>query len=164
MHIGVLGFSAVDAMESGAITEDEARQAGFSSLAALLKDLGPDDERAIYRVSLHLAGPDPRVALRDADSLDAAAVAELQRRLGRFDAASPTGPWTATALGLIAAHAGRRAPDLAAIAGLETLAFKRNVRKLKELGLTESLVVGYRLSPRGERFVGLAAARRERVD
>ena len=31
----------------------------------------------------------------------------------------------------------------------ERLAFKRDVRKLKELGLTESLDVGYRLSPRG---------------
>jgi hypothetical protein len=28
--------------------------------------------------------------------------------------------------------------------------FKTNVRKLKELGLTESLEVGYRLSPRGK--------------
>jgi len=27
--------------------------------------------------------------------------------------------------------------------------FKRRVRQLKELGLTESLEVGYRLSPRG---------------
>ena len=29
-------------------------------------------------------------------------------------------------------------------------AFKINVRKLKEMGLTESLDTGYRLSPRGE--------------
>jgi hypothetical protein len=29
------------------------------------------------------------------------------------------------------------------------VSFKRDVRKLKELGLTESLEVGYRLSPRG---------------
>jgi hypothetical protein len=28
--------------------------------------------------------------------------------------------------------------------------FKLDVRKLKELGLTESLPIGYRLSPRGE--------------
>ena len=28
-------------------------------------------------------------------------------------------------------------------------AFKRDVRKLKELGLTESLEVGYRIAPRG---------------
>lgn len=49
-----------------------------------------------------------------------------------------------------------RAPDFAESLGRETLAFKRDVRKLKELGLTESLAVGYRLSPRGralrERF------------
>lgn len=32
----------------------------------------------------------------------------------------------------------------------EKLAFKADVRKLKELGLTESLDVGYRLSARGE--------------
>ena len=32
---------------------------------------------------------------------------------------------------------------------LDVLPFKRRVRQLKELGLTESLEVGYRLSPRG---------------
>ena len=34
--------------------------------------------------------------------------------------------------------------------GLEKDVFKPRVRRLKELGLTESLEVGYRLSPRGE--------------
>lgn len=43
--------------------------------------------------------------------------------------------------------------DLALELGLETLAFERDVRKLKELGLTESLEIGYRLSPRGRAFV-----------
>ena len=33
--------------------------------------------------------------------------------------------------------------------GQEKMPFKVNVRKLKRLGLTESLDVGYRLSPRG---------------
>jgi hypothetical protein len=33
--------------------------------------------------------------------------------------------------------------------GREKHPFKLDVRKLKELGLTESLEVGYRLSPRG---------------
>ena len=32
--------------------------------------------------------------------------------------------------------------------------FKRDVRKLKELGLTESLEIGYRISPRGETLLG----------
>jgi len=39
--------------------------------------------------------------------------------------------------------------DLAAAAGRERRLFKTDVRKLKKLGLTESLEVGYRLSPRG---------------
>lgn len=36
-----------------------------------------------------------------------------------------------------------------ALMGQEKLHFKTDVRKLKALGLTESLEVGYRLSPRG---------------
>ena len=53
-------------------------------------------------------------------------------------------------LRLIAANPARRAPDLAELRGLETVVFKRDVRKLKELGLTESLDIGYRISPRGQ--------------
>lgn len=45
---------------------------------------------------------------------------------------------------------GKRAAELAESAGMETKRFKTNVRKLKELGLTESLKIGFRLSPRGE--------------
>jgi hypothetical protein len=65
------------------------------------------------------------------------------------------GPWTDTVLRLIAERPGVRAPDLAASLGRETLPFKRDVRKLKELGLTESLEVGYRLSQRGRAYLGL---------
>ena len=36
--------------------------------------------------------------------------------------------------------------------GSDRPSFKINVRKLKELGLTESLEVGYRLSPLGKAF------------
>ena len=46
-----------------------------------------------------------------------------------------------------------RAGDLADELGLERLAFKTDVRKLKALGLTESLPVGYRLSPRGQAWL-----------
>jgi hypothetical protein len=35
----------------------------------------------------------------------------------------------------------------------DLVVFKRRVRRLKELGLTESLPVGYRLSPRGRSFL-----------
>ena len=49
----------------------------------------------------------------------------------------------------IAAQPATLAADLAAQVGREKLPFKRDVRKLKELGLTESLRIGYCLSPRG---------------
>jgi Mn-dependent DtxR family transcriptional regulator len=67
----------------------------------------------------------------------------------RLDAASRHGSWTKSVLRLIRDRPGVRAADLARKLGRERLAFKRDVRKLKELGLTESLEVGYRLSPRG---------------
>jgi predicted transcriptional regulator len=57
------------------------------------------------------------------------------------------------ALKLIREWPARRAPELAEMAGMETTPFKRNIRKLKELGLTESLEVGYRISPRGQAVV-----------
>jgi hypothetical protein len=44
--------------------------------------------------------------------------------------------------------------------GRERLPFKADVRKLKELGLTESLRIGYRLSPRGRALLEHDAARR----
>jgi hypothetical protein len=65
-----------------------------------------------------------------------------------------TAPWTGKVLDLIAANPGRRAGDLAPLVGLETQEFKVRVRRLKALGLTISLEVGYRISPRGEALLG----------
>jgi hypothetical protein len=73
----------------------------------------------------------------------------VTQRLRRLDAASRHGAWTRTVLCLIRDRPGVRAADLAAAVARERLDFKADVRKLKELGLTESLEVGYRLSPRG---------------
>ncbi len=57
-------------------------------------------------------------------------------------------------LELIAKRPATLAEELAASRGEEKLPFKRRVRRLKELGLTESLEVGYRLSPRGRAYLG----------
>jgi hypothetical protein len=62
-------------------------------------------------------------------------------------------------LDAIAAHPATRAPDLAASFGRETAPFKIDVRKLKNLGLTISLTVGYRLSPRGEAYRNASGAK-----
>ena len=53
--------------------------------------------------------------------------------------------------GVLTGNAAAR--DAAASLGREKLPFKRDVRKLKELGLTKSLLVGYRLSPRGRAYL-----------
>jgi predicted transcriptional regulator len=108
----------------------------------------------IWRIGLRFAGADPRVALRTRSELGADERAALLDRLDRYDAASRHGPWTREVLALIRDHPGRRAPDLARGLGRETQSFKRDVRKLKELGLTESLEIGYRLSPRGAALLG----------
>ena len=56
-------------------------------------------------------------------------------------------------LGLIRDHPGEVSTKLAARVDRERFAFKADVRKLKALGLTESLEVGYRLSSLGEAFL-----------
>ncbi|MCO6503743.1 MAG: hypothetical protein J5I28_11750 [Acidimicrobiales bacterium] len=109
-------------------------------------------EGRLYRIEVSDAGPDPRIALRNDADLDEEKVAEIDRRLDRMDRAADT-PWTRETLRLIAARPGIVSTELAAGMGLERLYFKQRVRRLKELGLTESLEVGYRLSPRGETYL-----------
>ena len=79
--------------------------------------------------------------------------AKIESRLARLDRASSIGDWTRKTLQLIASHPGVVSTILARRMKMERPAFKINVRKLKESGLTESLDVGYRLSPLGEAFL-----------
>jgi hypothetical protein len=150
--VGLVAIDAVDVVRLDSITAAEARAAGAESRAELLRFLRGRDG-SVYRVQLRYAGADPRIALRTDATLSDADLALIHARLARLDHASRKGPWTRDVLELIAANPGRRAPDLAAIRGLPTQPFKADVRKLKELGLTESLEVGYRISPRGRAYL-----------
>jgi len=108
----------------------------------------------VFRVEFRrLDEPDPREELAQQDSLGPDDVAAITARLDRLDRASAIGPWTRSTLRLIAANEGVRAPDLAASVGRETAPFKLDVRKLKNLGLTISLRVGYLVSPRGRAYL-----------
>ncbi|MGB2918797.1 MAG: hypothetical protein WA944_03560 [Mycobacterium sp.] len=95
--------------------------------------------------------PDERPDLAANETLTDDDVTKIAARLDRWDSA--TEPWTRAYLELIAANEARRAPDLAATLGIDVPRFKRRVRQLKSLGLTSSLNVGYRLSPRGRAFL-----------
>jgi hypothetical protein len=147
--VGLVEVTSVDRVPASAITAADARRSGAASRVELLRRLAPKAPVPIWRVGLRFAGEDPRIALRADAVLSSSERAALVARLDRLDAMSPRGPWTRTVLAMIAARPAVRAPDLAATFGQETVVFKRNVRKLKELGLTESLDVGYRISPRG---------------
>jgi hypothetical protein len=152
--VGVLAIDDVRIVTEDEITDDDARRAGYAARDELVAELGPrSDDRQLYRVELHVAGPDPRIAERARDELSDDDVAELSARLARLDRASTHGPWTGEVLALIANRPAVRAGDLADALGRERLAFKTDVRKLKALGLTESLDVGYRISPRGRAWL-----------
>ena len=149
--VGVLSIDNVQETHEAELTEDDARRAGYPSREALVGQL-EGRSGTLYRVELRWLGEDPRVELRNRSSLGEEDVAELRTRLVRYDKASRQGPWTEQTLDLIQGNPEVRAADLAAEAGWEKAWFKTNVRKLKNLGLTESLGTGYRLSPRGVAF------------
>jgi hypothetical protein len=150
---GVVEVVSVDEVDPAALTEDDAVHAGVASLDRLRRLLERRSGARVYRMQVRLAGPDPRVALREQAELDDADRRTIDDRLDRWDAAREA-PWTRAVLRLIAENPGVRAPDLAASLGRETLPFKRDVRKLKELGLTHSLAVGYEISHRGRAYLG----------
>lgn len=142
---GVVEFVSVDVVDPADLTEDDAARAGtdLTRLRAFLDRKAGD----VYRIGVRYAGPDERVTLREQDGpgeLD-----EVVEQLAAIDRRSKHGPWTRSHLELIEARPAELAETIAASIGREKRPFKADVRRLKELGLTESLATGYRLSPRG---------------
>jgi len=147
-----IGQLAIDAVERiHAVTEEDAQAAGYRDAAAATAALARDGD--LYRIRLHLAGPDPRIALREAGDIDDAERTRIAARLTRLDARAQE-PWTAATLAAIAAHPGKPARELAGLLGRDRGELKADIRKLKALGLTISLETGYRLSPRGLAWLG----------
>ena len=150
---GRLEVDAVDVVDAASVTDADAVAAGAPSAAALVAGLRGDPDLPLYRVRFHVVdGPDPRDELAASTTLSDAERADLDRRLERLDRAARSGPWTEETLDLIAARPGVVAAELAASVGRPRDEFKLDVRKLKNLGLTISLRVGYRLSSRGEAY------------
>jgi hypothetical protein len=155
---GQLEIGAVERVEPERISEADAVRAGHASRALLLAELDRRDAGDLYRIELGALRPDPRQALRASPATDPAEIEGLLGRLRRLDAASSAGPWARRTLELIAAHPALRAARLCQLAGRELAPFKLDVRKLKSLGLTESLEVGYRISPRGQALLDVLRA------
>lgn len=153
--VGVIALDRVREIDEPDITDDDVGRCGAASREILLRSLG--GEGRLLRIELRLVGDDPRIALREQPP-DEAELALIVARLDRLDAAADA-PWTLRVLRLIADRPGTLARTLAEHVGAERMPFKRRVRQLKELGLTESLEVGYRLSPRGRHLLAHVSAR-----
>jgi hypothetical protein len=134
------------------VTVAQARAAGYPDAKTAQKELDRRPAKHTYLISVSYLAPDERPELAADDRLAAADVDAITARLDRWDAAAEI-PWTREYLEMIGANETVRAPDLAARVGLEVPRFKRRVRQLKGLGLTISLDVGYRLSPRGRAYL-----------
>jgi hypothetical protein len=143
--VGVVSLDRVTTIEEGDIAPADVRRSGMT-VEALRASL--QGEGRLLRIELRLVGDDPRVALRERPP-DNDEVQAIHARLARFDRATAA-PWTGAYLRVIADHPAVVSHRLSPKVGETDLTrFKRRVRQLKELGLTESLEVGYRLSPRG---------------
>jgi len=153
---GVIRFTSVEPVV-GELTDADARSAGLPSVQALRKADRGNREGRLYRIGVAFDRPDERVSLR-AELPSATDIAAIDDALDRLDRGRRSGPWTREILRLIASRPTVRAPDLAASLGRETRPFKADVRKLKELGLTHSLDIGYELSARGRAYLERTAA------
>ena len=134
------------------VTAAQARAAGYPDAKSAQKELDRRPAKHTYVMTVSYLAPDERPDLAADDQLVDADVDAIAARLARWDAAAES-PWTRVYLEMIGANEAVRAPDLAAQVGLDVPRFKRRVRQLKGLGLTISLDVGYRLSPRGKEFL-----------
>jgi hypothetical protein len=157
-QLGVIGIDDVKIVTEDEITDRDAKKAGFNSLDELLSDLYERDED-IYKIKVHWVGEDPRKALRTNDKLSKKELDDIIGKLQKLDENSQRGKWTQLYLQMIHDQPNTHAQILAEQIGLSIPTFKPWVRKLKALGLTESLRPGYRLSPRGKKV--LAALRQK---
>jgi hypothetical protein len=152
--LGMVLAQTVDIVGTADITAADARDAGFGSVAALVGDLRGDPQLPLYRIRFALLdGPDPRDELAATATLTQSEADALAARLARMDAASKRGPWTAGVLTQIASQPAVSSAILAPQLDWDRPDYKQHVRRLKALGLTISLEVGYRISPRGAAYL-----------
>jgi biotin operon repressor len=151
---GMVLAESVEIISPADIDASLATAAGFTDVPAALADLRGPDDLPLYCVRFRaLEEPDPRDELANADVLGAAELAAINRRLATMDNSSKRGPWTAAVLEQIANDPAVSSEHLAKALDWERPDFKTHVRRLKALGLTISLDVGYRLSPRGRAYL-----------
>jgi biotin operon repressor len=106
----------------------------------------------LYRIAFRFIGQledtSDRSAIASADEREKAS-----RALDLRDKNSKVGSWTRATLKMVAENPATGSAILANKLGREQAELKRDMRKLKSLGLTISLEAGYRLSAKGQSVV-----------
>ena len=155
--VGVLKITSVEEIDYTTITDKDIQKAGLKNRAQLDKELSFKKDGTLYKILFRLQGEDPRLALREETDITVEEFEQLKTKLEKMDKTSKYGPWTETILKLIAKHPGKHAIFFAEKLGMEKDWLKLHIRKLKNLGLTISLSVGYEIAPRGEKFMQMLA-------
>jgi hypothetical protein len=133
-----------------------ARRCGFPSLLDLMKTAKHGAGERVFVIDFHYDGKTGSRPRPETSAASAAELAELVPRLEAMDRRSKIGAWTLATLRAIEARPGVLAAKLARSLGRPRDEFKRDVRKLKNLGLTFSLEVGYELTPKGEALLAMS--------
>jgi len=138
--LGMIEVKSVSQVRFGDITDADAVPCGMPDRAAIARDLRlPPDDELVHRIDFRFAGREMPAPPDLSDEV-------LERKLARY-------PWADDFLRLIDSRPGVAARLICQDVRRDRKSFKADVRKLKALGLTESLDVGYRLSPRGRRWL-----------
>jgi hypothetical protein len=142
------------------ITSALAQRCGFPSLVDLLRTAKHGAGERVFVIEFHYdSGPRTRSKLKTG-AVSSEELALLVQRLDAMDRRSHVGAWTLATLRAIEARPGVLAATLARSLGRPRDEFKRDVRKLKHLGLTFSLEIGYRLTPKGEALLASLTSQR----
>ncbi len=142
------------------VTAALAQRCGFPSLVDLLKTAKHGPGERVFVIDFHYDGKTSARPKPETGAVSAEELAELVQRLEAMDRRSKIGAWTLATLRAIEARPGVLAAKLARSLGRPRDEFKRDVRKLKNLGLTFSLEIGYRLTPKGEALLASLSSRR----
>jgi hypothetical protein len=147
---GAVVVDKIKEMRLDDITAALARRCGFPSLVDLMKTAKHGAGERVFVIDFHYDGKASARPRPETGTVSAEELARLVQRLEAMDRRSRIGPWTLATLRAIEARPAVLAATLARSLGRARADFKRDVRKLKSLGLTVSLEIGYRLTPKGE--------------
>ncbi len=150
----VIEVDTVELLPFHAISDADLERTGLAdreAVRARAAHAGPiDDDTLVFRIEFHRVGPRPPT---EPSPTTAKRVGAVVAKLEAMDARSRRGPWTRATLRLIGDRPGTVSTELAEAVGWPRTEFKASVRKLKALGLTESLEVGYQLTRLGAKVL-----------